>query len=454
MSNLLGLLHLGAAGLAAQHGGAAVAANNAANVNSAGYSRQRVDLRAQLAAPEVGGVRSGAPARLADQLLAGRQRGAAGSLGYSGGLAPALADLESRLLVASEPIDTRLSRLFAGLERVAAAPTDAVVRDAAVASARDLAAGIRAHAGEIAASRDDADARIEDAAAAASALTVELAALNRAIATSADPVLRDRRDLAAGRLAELVGGSGRIDADGQMRWVLPDGAMLVDGDRAASIVATPDPATGRNRLEIVDGNHRRDVTATLSGGRLGADLHFRDVDAAGAAAALDQLAFDVASSFNAAHAANAGLDGISGRNLFTVPAAVAGAAAALELEPAVAADSRALASAAPGAGGGSNTGALALLALRAQPVASGGRTLSDASITMLGDIGGAAAQAAAAADRDAAIGEHLAGLRDALAGVDLDEEMATLVQFQHASEAMTRFLSTIDGMLADLLGRL
>ena len=47
MSNLLSLLGLGASGIAAQNAGVSVAANNVANVNTEGYSRERVDLRAE-----------------------------------------------------------------------------------------------------------------------------------------------------------------------------------------------------------------------------------------------------------------------------------------------------------------------------------------------------------------------------------------------------------------------
>jgi hypothetical protein len=46
-----------------------------------------------LAAPEVGGVRNLSPTRIADDLLARRQRGASSSLGYSAAFAPAMTDL-------------------------------------------------------------------------------------------------------------------------------------------------------------------------------------------------------------------------------------------------------------------------------------------------------------------------------------------------------------------------
>ncbi len=433
MSDLLSLLGLGAAGLSAQHTGVAVASNNAANVNTPGYSRQRVDLRAELAAPLVGGVRSLAPERYQDLMLASRERDAAGTLGSASAQAPALLDLEARIDGAGESIDTRVAALWAGLERVSAMPTDSLLRDAAIA----------------------ADARIADHAAQATALAKELAALNTQITIDGDPVLRDRRDLAAKQLAELTGGSGRVDPDGRLRWVLPDGGVLVDGNHAASLEATPDPVTGYRKIELVDGRTRRDVTTSLTGGRLAGEIAFRDGDAAAAAANLDQLAFDLTTSVNAVHQANAGLDGVAGRPLFTPLAAAAGAATAIEVAPAVIANPDQLATAAVGAGPGDNQGALALLGLREQRVASGGtQTLSDAAIDLIGSLGRRAHDAQAEVDRSTIVADHLGDLRDALSGVDLDEEMSNLVKFQHGSEAMTRFLSAIDGMLGDMLDRL
>lgn len=453
MADLLSLLSLGSAGLSAQHGGASVAANNVANVETPGYSRQRIDLRSQLAAPVVGGVRSGSPQRLEDRLLAHRERDARGASGWSDARSVALGELEGRLQ-GGTPLEERLTAVWAGLQRVAAAPADPVARGAVVDRFNELAAGFRQHASAIAAARSDSDARIVDAAGAATSLAAQVASLNRAIATSPDPVLRDRRDEAAGKLGELIGGSSRIDPDGALRWVLSDGSVVVDGVRAAQVVATVDPATGMHGVAIVDGASRRDVTTTLTTGRIGGELGFRDGDAAAAAQRVDQLAFDLAAAVNTAHQAGAGLDGVTGRNLFTPLAAVTGAASTIAVDPALLANPTFLASAAPPpAGPGTNQGVVALLALRST-IISGGVTASDAAIGLLGEVGTSAAQAAIEAARDAAIGDHLAGLRDALSGVDLEEELAKLVHFQHASEAMTRFLSTIDGMLGDLLARI
>lgn len=451
MSNLLGLLGMGSNGLAAQHRGVAVAANNAANVNTPGYSRQRVDLTSELGHPGVGGVRIGTPTRMADNLLEGRTRVSQGSRGASSALAPALADLEARMTSA----DGDLATMWASFERLSAVPTDPLVRQAAVASVANVADGMRRRAGEVSSARAEADTRIRDIADQATGYAKEIANANKAIATSDDPVLRDRRDLAAGKLAELVGGAGRIDPDGQMRWELPDGAVLVDGDRAAAVTTRVDLATGFRAVEIVDGASRRDVTASLTGGRIGGELRFRDVDAKATADGLDQLAFDIVTNLNAVHSANAGSDGVTGRNIFVPPGAPARAAATMAIDPGLAADPARLATAAPGAGSGDNRGATALLALKDQKLGAGGTaTLTDAAIDLSASLGRTTAAAEATAARDGEVAGHLAGLRDAVSGVDLDEELAKLVHFQHASEAMTRFLSAVDGMLGNLLDRL
>jgi flagellar hook-associated protein 1 FlgK len=45
----------------------------------------------------------------------------------------------------------------------------------------------------------------------------------------------------------------------------------------------------------------------------------------------------------------------------------------------------------------------------------------------------------------------LQNLRDGLAGVSLDEEMISLIQFQRGFESSAKFLSTIDEMMASLM---
>jgi flagellar hook-associated protein 1 len=454
MSSIFGLLNLGASALQAQNAGVAIASNNVANASTPGYSRQRINLESQLGTPLVGGVLARGVDRLSDSLLGGRIRNNAASVSVSDAFSGALLELEAGLTVAGSDLGTLVAGFFSGLSQVSAAPTDQNLRDAAVQGSRALAVGMQRHAGEVTKARDDANLRIREQLQQANKLIKDIARSNTAIGTGDDPVLRDRRDQAAGQLAQLVGGVARIDPDGQMRVTLSNGETLVDGARAAQFETTPDPALGNmDRIDVVDGGHRRDVTGGIDGGRVGGDLRLRDHAALDALAKLDQLAFDISSKVNEVHQQNAGLGGDTGLNLFTPPpAGVTGAAAAMAVDPDLLADSSLLATAAAGASSGDNQGARALLELRDQPLADHGlRTFLDAGIQIVADVGRAAADAVVDRDFFTAQGEHLEGLRDSFSGVSLEEEMSNLSQFQHASEAQVKFLSTVDELLNTII---
>lgn len=230
--------------------------------------------------------------------------------------------------------------------------------------------------------------------------------------------------------------------------------MLVDGTHAAKLTAATDPTTGDTTISVVDGNNKRDVTKDISSGTLGAVRSVRDGTLTQAQTDLDQLAYDISTQMNGKHRTFAGLDGVSGRDLFVQPTGVAGAAAAFDLDPGIAADPSTLALGAVGAGQGSNTGALAMFQLADQKVATGGRTLGDSALEMVAKVGRATANANADVTRDQLVSDHLAGLQDSLSGVDLQEELTNLSRFEHASSAMTKFVSTIDGLLGNLIDQL
>lgn len=452
MADLLSLLNLGSAGIAAQSAGASVAANNVANANTAGYSRQRVDLEALLASPLVGGVQARSPERYASSLLQSRIQNAAGQLSSSQAFSNAMSDFESTA-TAGDTIDVQLGNLFSQLSTASVSPSDPTARDAVVSSLRALVTGFNQRAAEVGNARGEADHRVTDGAQLVTTLAHQLAGANQAIGKSSDPTLLDQRDAFAKQLAELTGAGARVDPDGQMRLTLADGTVLVDGTHAATLQATPDPTTGYAKLTVVDGPASRDVTAAISGGSIGAALRLRDGTLAQVAQQLDQVAFDTAQSMNAASVTHAALDGTSGHAIFAAPAVVAGAAAALALDPALDADSKNLALGTVGQGPGDNGGALALFGVGTAAV-SGGKTLGDAALGVVQTIAQATAVAKGDLARDKLVSSHLDDLRDSLAGVDTQEELTNLARFQQASNAMTKVISAVDDMLSSLIDRL
>jgi flagellar hook-associated protein 1 FlgK len=198
------------------------------------------------------------------------------------------------------------------------------------------------------------------------------------------------------------------------------------------------------------------VTRVLTGGELAGIRDARDVDAVAVLDRLDQLAFDVASAVNAQHSAGFGLDGVAGRNLFSVSATVSGAARSLALDPTMVDNPNAVAAAAAAADlpGGSDN-ALALSGLSTQKLATGGtRTASEGYSDLVGDLGMRKQNAAMDAQTKTAIQSQVLAMREETSGVSLDEEMVQLTKFQRAYEAAARVLTTADELMAELIARL
>jgi flagellar hook-associated protein 1 FlgK len=184
---------------------------------------------------------------------------------------------------------------------------------------------------------------------------------------------------------------------------------------------------------------------------MGGALDARDGALREAQVQLDAFAFELAGALNTAHQAGVGLDGGSGRPLFSVTAGAPGAARALAVDPALAADPQLLATATSAAGlPGDGGGALALLATESATLPSGSSPTGALSLLVSG-FGASASSATARADYDQGLQEHLGGLREAASGVSVDEELINLTRAQRAFEAVSKVIQTADSMLDTLM---
>lgn len=444
MTRLNAMYDLAIGSMTAHQGAMSVAGRNISNASTPGYVRQEAILNTLGGIP--GGIRFDGVRRVDDEILASRERTSDSTRAHAESLSRALSDLENGMTATGGDLVNAIAQLFGGIIDLTSAPQDLSLRSAVLGQASSVASNFRNAAATLSGAGSAADQQITSLVEEANRLARQIAASNKE-ARFADPANLDARDKAARQLAEMVGGQARVDADGMMRVTLSGGAVMVDGERTATLSA----ATGPNApasLQLVDGNHRADVTDQVDGGKIGGLLSFRNGTLAEATEALDQLAFDFATQVNGVHRQHEGLDGVNGRDLFVMPGQTRGAAAAMAVDPTVAADPARLAA-------GTNAAGLhALAALADRPLAGGGtRSFTDQAIHTIGEIGAQAATAQATHEQELARSDALASMRDSLSGVSAEEELTKLAQLQRSHEASVRFVRAVDEMMSDLLDR-
>lgn len=453
MTSLIGLLGLGGRAYGAHSAGVATIGNNVSNVSTEGYSRQRVDLSANLI---LGGVRADGAFRAEDFLLSMQERDNAGSLGFASSSTSALLGLDGALSLGPSALPEQISNFFDGLNALQGSPLDGARQQDVVQRANAMAESFSEAANSISGAGHDAQFRANLLAEQANELANTIANANETLALYNDPALADKRDLAAAELAELVGGQARIDSDGKMRFVANGGAVLVDGNTVNALSVTTDPANpAAVTITAGTGAGQRDVTQQLGAGRLGGEVEFITGTIADSLAQLDQLAFDLATALNGVHAAAQASDGTTGLPLFDIPVGPAGAASAISVNQVIVDDPSLLATGTLGEPAGDIGGVTSLLSVREALTSGGGtRTATDEAIHLLAGIGRLATDAQSAQDLHTARGDMLAASRDALSGVSIEEEMLRLSEFQRAAEAASTFVSTVDQMLANLISTL
>jgi flagellar hook-associated protein 1 len=441
--------------LYAQRRGLDVTGQNIANANTVGYSRQRVEMQSisgttvpalyATGNPSVGGVRVADVTRMRDAFMDIRGRAAHASLAQTEVSQQALSQVET---VMSEPSDTglasSLNAMWAGFHELALHPDDEGVRSLLLQRAAGVADWLHsAHAAlsdQWSASRTQLDALTTEANGAASGIAELNGAIKRATLVGLPSnELADQRDQLVMKLAELTGATTSAAADGTLDVDL-DGKALVRGAVATTLTTTgpTNPATVSSPAAV--GLALGGVA--LGGGLGGTSAGYLDVlnsTIPGYAAGLDAVAVSVKTAVNGQQVQGRDLDGTLGVDFF------AGTGAA-DLSVAIT-DPRLVAAAAESPFGptdGTNADKLAKLADLVNGPDAGFRKL-------VVDLGVAAQTVNRRVDVQAAVATDIDDARDSAAGVNIDEEMVNMLTFQHAYEAASRMLTSVDEMLDTLI---
>ncbi len=450
--SLMGALGAATTGLDSIAKQLTVVSQNVANAGTPGYVRESVPVQDAGQSGVALGVRTGSAVRNLDEMLQTQLLASSADVAGQGVRSTALAGLDAASGTPGSGYDLPglLGALRDGFSTLASDPANSTQQNQVITAADGLARGVNALGAAISNARQTAqDGIVADVATANGALRSVGALSDQIVAAQARGVstagLEDARDQQVSVVSNLTGARFLRQANGDMLAVahgvsLPlrsaSGPLVIQ----AAVLAPNTPAVAVPRVTIAG----QDVTGSLTGGRIGANLALRDTVLPSVQAGLDGVAAAVASEF-------AGM----GLPLFTdaagaVPVGPAvGFAQGMQVSAAVRAVPTMLRDGTAPAGPAGST-ALINTVLGGVLASRGGSVAAQASSLTAG-IAQSAAQASSTLDADTAAQSSLQTRLAADSGVSVDNELATMVRLQGAYAANAKVLSATNTMWQVLL---
>jgi flagellar hook-associated protein 1 FlgK len=362
-----------------------IVANNVANANTPGYTREIPNWQENPPVIINGvvngtGVTETGPTSVRDRVLLERLNQQQQLASASGSRLTALNTLEALFTPDSGSssstagdIGSDLTSFFSSFASLEANPTDNALRQQVLSSASTLASDISNAAASL---NTQSTALGQEAAGVTSqvnALTSAIAQVNQQIMTTSPNAdagtLEDQRQQDLSQLSQLIGINQITTQDNGLAITTTGGQLLVAG--SSSFQMTSGTVDGATHLFV----GTVDATSELAsgGGELGGYLTARDQDIPSVMSSLDQLAYSVSTNVNALNNTGTDLDGNTGtvaaplyifnEPAASPPAAMTGSAANMSV---VMTDPNQIAAAGLGQGTGDNSNAVAMANLANQ----------------------------------------------------------------------------------------
>lgn len=328
------ILGTGVSGLLAFQRALGTTGHNIANVNTDGYSRQRVDLATrtpQFAADGfIGkGVDVATVSRVYNDFLTSQLRTSTTTFEQLDRFHELTSRIDNLLADDQAGLAPALGNFFSAVHGVADDPASIPARSVMLSEADALVNRFRYLDGRLSDLRSGINTDLQDIVTEINGLASAIARTNHDIVVATGLSLGqppndllDKRDQLIAQLAEHVAVTTVAQDDGALNVFIGNGQSLVVASQARSLQTTRstyDPA----RLEVAfappDGSAI--ISNSLSGGRIGGLLDFRNQVLDPAQNALGRVAIGLAQTFNDQHALGTDLRGSLGGDFFTLPAA-------------------------------------------------------------------------------------------------------------------------------------
>lgn len=316
------LLNIGTQALVANQSALAYTGQNISNVNTEGYSRQRVNFETQ--EPPVLGVAIQDIERITDQFLVQQVWRDQSALSSSEQQAKKIELLDKLMVSDSTNLSAAMDRYFAALNSAVDDPLYIANRQLFLAEAQSLVSTFQGFDRRLTDQQNALTTEARSMVTSINSIASNIANLNvkisgMAAASQNYNALADERDELVKDLSSFIS-VDITSSDGGItnNVMLANGEPLISSGRAATLGlrdGSPDPL----QVEVVltRGQVQADVTALLGEGALGGLFSYRDEILQPTRNEIGRLALVFADSMNQQHRVGMDLDGNLGRDLFT-----------------------------------------------------------------------------------------------------------------------------------------
>ncbi len=456
MLGLFATLNLGQRALLANQQAIEVAGHNIANVNNAGYARQRVSLQTsspiQTSEGAVGsGVYVARISSIRDQILDGEIVTESANTGSLTAQQDALQTAQSALGEQLDSLGTptagiaaRLSGFFNSWQALAADPSNLAARQTVVQNAASLANTFQAVDARLGSLRSDLNTQLGNDVSSANDLLADIAKLNRQIENAESGSsgnandLRDARQQKLEELGTLVKFDTSTGISGGVN-ISVGGVALVTETSVTDRFQVYDPGSGMNLL-------RAEIAGTSlnpTSGRFAGTITARDGAIADLRSSVNAIASGLINQVNTLHGPGFALDGSTGAPFFSGSTAVD-----IRVNPALAANPALVQASGTSGAAGDNQVARSIASLADQAQASlGSITFGQRYSAAVGGIGSSLQSVSQNLADQKTVTNLLTQQRSSVSGVSMDEELSDLTRYQKAYEASARVMSTVATML-------
>jgi len=470
VSSLYGVFNTGQSALQAQQQGINVVGHNIANVNTPGYSRQRLVLDPNEPIPSKPGmlgtgVDVAEVQRIYDRFVGAQLQIETTTLGQWEAYKNSMARLEG---VFNESrgygLSQAMGEFWNAWNDLSNNPGGQAERVALITKSETLSTTFQDFRDDMVNLQKDADFSIKMTVAEINTLSNQIAGLNSQI-RSAEAVgqnandYRDQRDLLINQLAILIDTNSYELDDGQITVTLNSGKPLVEGNTALALSNTPD-GSGFNDLIWNDySGNTFVVTSQITGGKVKGWLNVRDVAIPNYLGQLDTLATGIITEVNALHSTGYGLVSPATGLPYTGVDFFSGTSADdITVSATVQGDFKAVSASSTQAGIPGDNGNAILIANLQNQLTLGGApatsTFDQYFSAMISELGSDVRAADNYYNHQQGMVTLLENNRESASGVSLDEEMVDLIKYQHAYESAARLISIVDEMLDSLMSML